>query len=164
MVKKTVLGRPFWKIWKAPNLHARPMRFRKCIACIVTNRSMRKYLNICIYLNFGTFFFFKWTKIRKIWTSFFFFNIKDNFLRIYFSYMHQGYISLQDALCFVVLRWKLSNSIKIQCAKKNCWVQADKYWVMRSQPTTTMRQESQICTELRYLVIPWLLCAYPQIV
>ena len=47
------MGRPFWKIWKAPNLHARSIRFRKLIAYIVTNRSMDEYLNICIYFNFG---------------------------------------------------------------------------------------------------------------
>ena len=57
MLKKTVLGRPFWKIWKAPNLHARPIRFSKRIAYVVTNRSMDEYLNICIYFNFGDFFF-----------------------------------------------------------------------------------------------------------
>ena len=51
-----------------------------------------------------------------------------------------------------------------QCAKENCWVQAEKYWVTRSQPTTIMRQESQIGTELSYLTIPWLLCACPPIV
>ena len=64
MVKKNVLGRPFWKIWKAPNLHSGPMRFRKWIAYIVNNRSMIAYLNICIYFNFGE-LKKKWPKMRK---------------------------------------------------------------------------------------------------